>query len=90
MNRRYKKWTEATDAFWGEIIGHLKRARLTCGEASIKMGGQRTNLRTTMAQGCPLSPDRLNAFCEAVEATHFERERLHTLAARGVGYEVNP
>lgn len=90
MNPRYKKYTASTAEFWKAIEAQLMRAGLTYYAASVKMGKNQSLLRAAQSQGVPLCPSSVNAFCEAVGATSFERERLHTLAARGVGYEINP
>lgn len=89
MIRRYKRHTDSTTKFWYEIELLLARAGLTSYAVSVKMGKTRTLLLTSMKWGVPLGPSSLNAFCEAIGATPVERTRLHTLAARGVGYEVS-
>lgn len=89
MIRRYKRYTESTAEFWKAIEGQLTRAGLTRYAVSKKMGKAHTLLHAAQKQGVPLCPSSINLFCATVGATPVERTRLHTLAARGVGYEVS-
>lgn len=88
MIRRYKKWTYDTSVFWFAVNWYLDEGKISGWAASKKMGKSQTLLYAAQKQGVPLCPSSINLFCDALGLTPFDRKRLHTLAARGVGYEV--